>query len=112
MHIVSLGFACFIAKTKINQKQKILGLVVTTTNECRFYFTEAYLGNSISSSGKEYVEQTRKYMFDFYTNTISLNKVLVKAGAKLVEDKEKCDIDLSFETLEKDSILNIVKNKK
>ena len=97
-----------VAKTKIDQKQMILGLLVTTTKECRFYFTESYLGQAISSSGKPYVEHARKYLFEFYKNTISLNEVLEKAGAKLITDKEKCDIDLSYETLEKDTIINLL----
>lgn len=97
-----------IAKTKIDQKQKVLGLLVSTTDECRFYFTEADLGKSITSSGTEFVENTRKYLFDFYRNTISLNDVLVKAGAKMVTDKEKCDIDLSPEGLEKGKIIELV----
>ena len=98
-----------IAKTKINQKQKVLGLIVTTTNECRFYFVEAELGVSITSSGNEYVENARKYLFNFYENTISFNEILKKAGAKFVDDKEKADINLSPEELQKDSILNLIK---
>ena len=99
-----------IAKSKINQKQKVLGLLVTTTNECRFYFAETYLGMSITSLSNEFIENARKYLFDFYRNTISLNDVLVKAGAKIVTNKEKCDIDLSPENLEKDKIINLIKN--
>jgi len=97
-----------VAKTKINQKQMILGLLVTTTKECRFYFTESYIGQAISSSGKPYVENARKYLFEFYRNTISLNEVLETAGAKLITDKEKCDINLSIEALEKDTIINLI----
>jgi len=100
-----------IAKTKINKRQMILGLVVTTTKECRFYFAESAIGNTISSSGKDYVEHSKQYLFDFYGNTINLNTLLVEAGAKLVDDKEKCDIDLSPEELQKDSILNLIKAK-
>jgi len=98
-----------IAKTKISQKQKVLGLLVTTTEECRFYFAEAYLGNSITSFGKDYVENSRKFLFDFYENAISLSDVLEKAGCKLVKDKNKCDIDLSPESLEKNKIINLIK---
>ena len=98
-----------VAKTKINQKQKILGLLITTTNECRFYFAEAYLGRSITSSDNVFVENSRKYLFNFYRNTISLNNVLKKAGAKIVDDKEKCNIDLSPENLEKDKIIDLLR---
>ncbi len=96
-----------VAKSSINQKQKILGLVVTTTNECKFYFTETSIGGSITSSNTEFVEHSRKYLFNFYRNMINLNDVLEKAGAKMVKDKEKCDIDLSPEKLEKDTIINL-----
>ncbi len=99
-----------IAKSSMTQKQKILGLLVTTKDKCKFYFTEAYLGNSITSSSSEFAENSRKYLFGFYQNSIDFNDILEKAGAKIIEDKEKCDIDLSPEVLEKDTILNLVKN--
>ncbi len=97
-----------IAKSKIDQKQKVLGLLVTTTNECRFYFTETYLGRSITSSNSEFMENTRQYLFDYHRNMITLNDLLGKAGAKMVKKKDKCDIDLTPEELEKDTILNLI----
>lgn len=100
-----------LAKSNIDKKQKILGLVSTTTRECRFYFVESNQGNLISSSDKEYVKQSRDYLSNFYKNTISLNDVLERAGAKIfdkVNDKEKCDIDLSPQCLEKDKIINLL----
>ena len=112
-YMVSPNNVMSIAKANINQRQKVLGLIVTTTGGCKFYFTETYLGKSITSSGNEFVENARKYLFDFYQNTISLNDMLKKAGAEMVENKKDCDIDLSPENLEKDSILNLLSiNKK
>ena len=98
-----------VANTKINQKQKMLGLIITTSNESKFYFAEAYIGNSITSSSSETTEHSRKYLLNFYENTINLKDILDKAGAKLIKDKTKADIDLSPEGLEKDSILNLLK---
>jgi len=97
-----------IAKSKITQEQKILGLLITTTNECRFYFMETHIGTEISAGNLEYIEQSRRYLFDFYTNAISLNEMLVKAGAIIETDKAKCDIDLSTENLEKDTLINLI----
>ena len=91
-----------------DEKQKILGLLVTTTNECRFYFCEAYLGRSITSSNTSYVENTRKYLSTYYQNPILLNVILEKAGARIVSDKEDCDIDLSPENIEKDTIIKLL----
>lgn len=99
-----------LAKTKIDKKQKILGLVVPQTNGIRFYFAEAYMGAGISSSCSEKTTQTRDYLFNFYTNSIELKDILEKAGAKFVKDVEKADIDLSPETLQKDTIINLLKN--
>ncbi|HEC64407.1 MAG TPA: hypothetical protein ENI23_03855 [bacterium] len=98
-----------VAKSKIKEKQKILGLLVTTKDECRFYFSEIYIGMSITSSGKDYIEHGRKYMTQFYQNTISLNSLLEKAGADIMDDRNECDIDLSPESLEKDTIINLLK---
>jgi len=98
-----------VAESKIKEKQKILGLIITTQNESRFYFAETNIGKSISSSDSDFVEHSRKYLFGFYENTINLKDVLKKAKAKLITDKNKADIDLSPEVLEKDSILNLLK---
>ena len=97
-----------VASTKINEQQKVLGLMVSTSVGSRFYFTESSVGKSISSSGSDFVENTRKYLFGFYENTIELEDILIKAGAKIIKDKNKCDIDLSPEDLQKDSILNLL----
>ncbi len=98
-----------LAKTNIDKKQKILGLVVPQTNGIRFYFAEAYMGAGNSSSCSDKTTQTRDYLYNFYTNSIELKDVLEKAGAKFVKDVEKADIDLSPETLQKDSIINLLK---
>ena len=98
-----------VAQSEINQKQKILGLVVTTMNESRFYFAETSIGKSISSSNSKFAEHSRKYLTDFYQNTIELKDILTKAGAEIWnEPSSLIDIDLSPENLEKDSILNLL----
>lgn len=96
------------AKTKINEKQKLLGLIVTTINECRFYFSETSIGSSITSGMTDYAENCRRYLSQFYQNTISLNKLIEMAGAILVMDKNECDLDLSPESLEKDTIIKML----
>ena len=99
-----------VASSVINQKQKVLGFGTITPEQCKFYFAETYLGRSITSSGSEFVEHSRKYLFDFYTTAISLNYVLERAG--MVEgEKGNCDIDLSPEILEKDSVLKLLVTK-
>ncbi len=96
------------AKTKMTERQKILGLLVTTTKECRFYFSEVSVGRSITASDNEHAENSRKYLVSFYKNAISLNDLLIKAGAVITQDKDEYDIDLSPENLEKDSIIKLL----
>lgn len=97
------------AQSSIKDKQKVLGVVVTSPTESRFYFSETSIGTSITSSRGDTAEHTRKYLYAFYTNSISLNDILVKAGALMVDDKALADIDLSPETLTKNSILDLLK---
>lgn len=96
-----------------DKKQKTLGLVTTDGQKSVFYFSESGLGNSITSSNNTYTIQARKYFANFFTNPISFNMVLEKAGAKVISDKEKeeeveYDIDLSFENLEKDHLIELL----
>ena len=97
-----------VVQSEINQKQKMLGLLITTMNESRFYFAETSIGKSITSSNSKVAENSRKYLMSFYQNSIELKDILFKAGAKLIDDKDKSDIDLSPESLEKNSILNLL----
>ena len=91
------------------EKQKILGIIITSPYENRFYFSESAIGKSISSyDSKPYITQARNYLFNYYTNTISLNEVLQQAGA-IFTDKAHAEIDLSPENLEKDKIIQLLK---
>jgi len=98
-----------IVPSIINKKQKVLGLVKTTDSECKFYFSEVNLGNSITSYGSKFVKQTRDYLSNFYTNPISLNNLLLRAGGEITGSKEdKYDIDLSPENIDKVDFINLL----
>ena len=101
-------------QSEIDVKQKILGLLITTTGESRFYFAETSIGRSITSRNNAFSEHSRQYLIDFYENSIGLKDILEKAGADIVSestiyrDKSDCDIDLTPENLEKGSILDLL----
>lgn len=95
-------------ESKIDNKQKILGIVVPAAEGLRFYFSETQIGKSITSRKSLGVKNTRQYLVDFYTDTLSLNKILRLSDAEIVENEEECDINLSLEKIEKDSILNLL----
>lgn len=98
-----------VASSKMTQKQKVLGVMISTSEISRFYFAETNLGNAISSRNSKMTEHSRKYLANYYSNAINLNEVLVRAGAILTQ--EKSDIDLSPEKLDKNSILSLLVQK-
>jgi hypothetical protein len=97
-----------IENTNINTKQKILGLLVTNEKECKFYYVNSNLSGEITSKQNPLTNKARQFLFDFYFGTITLNEVLINSGAILVDSKEDCEIDLSPEALEKDTIINLI----
>lgn len=98
-----------ILNMKIDKHQKVLGLLTVNNDESRFYFAEVDMGSNITASHLPYIEYARKYLIDFYKNAITLNDMLTMCGAVMVDTKEECDIDLSPEALEKDTILNLMR---
>lgn len=94
-------------KTKINNKQKILGFIVSLAKENRFYFVESILGNTNVSYESEYMRDSIIYLTDFFKNMINLNEIIVKAGGIIVDNIDESDIDLSIEKLEKDTIIKL-----
>lgn len=107
-YIVNPNNIVSVVQSEISQRQKVLGLLITTMKENKFYFAETSVGMSITSSNSVPAENSRKYLINFYQNSIELKDILLKAGAKLVDNKDKSDIDLSPENLEKDSILDLL----
>lgn len=99
--------------SKMIEHQKTLGLLVTTLEENRFYFSETGIGDAITSSNSEVTENARKYMIASLENPITLNDLFVRAGATVYDDKKNAlkgiDIDLSPELLEKDSIIKLLR---
>lgn len=93
---------------KITKNQKTVGLLTTSKNGSKFYYAESMLGVSRASRNSNTSEHIRKYLTDFYTNSISLEEILIRAGAKMVTTQEKADINLSPEVLEKDTIINLL----
>ena len=97
------------ANSKIDVKQKLLGLVTVTSKECRFYFNEASLGSGISATRASHTDQTRNYLVSYLKNMITLNDLLEDAGAVMVEERGGGVLSLAPEDLEKDTIINLLK---
>lgn len=97
-----------LSNSVMDVKQKMLGIVVADDDSAKFYFAESNMGNSITSRFNRHSEHALKYLVNYYTNAISLNDVLVDAGAKLVDDAAEADIDLSPEVADKTTFIDLL----
>ena len=88
-------------------KQKVLGYLKTGEKN-KFYFNETIMGKAITTKNTEYMKLANDYYNSYFKNSIILNKILKQAGAIIVDNNKECDIDLSIENLEKDSILKLL----
>lgn len=108
-YIIDPNNVIAVIKSKITDKQKVLGVVISTPEENRFYFTESNIGQSISARcDKDYIGHARNFIIDYYGSTITLNRILQDAGAIMVDKEDKCDINLSPEKLEKDTFISLL----
>ena len=98
-----------LTNSTIDIKHKTLGVVVAEQNNIRFYFSESGLQNTISAKHTKAAENARKFMISYLIDTITLNEVIEAAGGVLVSALGKDVVDLSPETLDKTTILSLLK---
>ena len=92
----------------IDTKQKILGLATVKDGECRFYFTETALGDKVSVKGTQYITTAMDYLAEFNKTQLTFNEVLDEVGATIVDKPTKSSIDLSIESLTKETFINLL----
>lgn len=110
-HTIDPNKIVALSNTVIDVRQKVLGIIVADENSSKFYFAEAKFQKSISSRHTNAAEQARKYLLNYYTDSIVLNDVLAMAGAEIVEQPEDGALDLSTEAVDKTTILDLLTKK-
>lgn len=95
-------------KTSLNKRQGLVGYLSVDELGSKFYFSDISLGKTNISGNNEYSQYARDYLNNFYKNIITLNEILEKAGAIIVDNKEEVDIDLSLENIERDTIIDLI----
>ena len=100
-----------IVPSAIMEGQKMIGLIDTTDKETcsRFYFTEFKMDRHISASTTKHGEHARKFIKDYYKDTLSLRDILEKGDATFVDNADDADIDLSIENMDRSKIIGILK---
>lgn len=94
--------------SSIDIRQKALGLLVCDEKRRRFYFAESGFQNRISARSTQATEYARRYLFNYYTDSIVLNHVLAAAGAQFACVPEDADVDLSPERIDKSTFLTLL----
>lgn len=107
-HMINPNNVITSLPSTIVDKQTALGLIITTPEQCKFIFTESSIGRSITSANTPQAKHAKDFLTNYYDNMISLNDVLEQTSAVFVDDVNECDINLSPEALEKDTIINLL----
>lgn len=108
-YMVDISNIIAAANINITKAQNILGLVVNIDGQNRFYFANVSIGNSITSDGNAQSTHVRRYLESSLVNSLSLNEVLILAGANVTTEKPVGEhLDLSPTALDKTTILRLI----
>lgn len=92
------------------ENEKTLGLVMVTKDTIRFYFNDFSLGDSNVTRQTSITQGAYSYLTQYGLYQIQLDKLLVSAGAKVLEQPSKT-VTKYFERLENDHIEEINKDR-
>lgn len=95
-------------KTESVQKDTIIGMLLPEGNVQTFILLNVGAGSLRVSGNTEVSNIATKALTEQYTYQPSFQSLLTYLGATSVDNKGDADIDLSLESLEKDTILNLI----
>lgn len=95
------------AKCQSVQRQSVLGLFLQENKKQTFVVLNFGAGHMQVSKDNEYGIIARKALIQQWTNPLSLSRFAILMGAKLVDDVEKANVDLSLDELEKDTFTKL-----
>jgi len=90
------------------EKQQVVGLLTTRSNDLAIYLGGIHVGNGISMRHTAIIEHVRQYLMYSRMNAITFNDLFVKAGAILLDSPDDADIDLSLENIERDTFVKLL----
>lgn len=98
-----------IDKTKISNinRQKIIGAIMATGNQIKFYYFDSSISNLRTMSASNITNISRQFLFDYYYGAPTINEILEKAGSVISTKKDEWEISLAPEVLEKTTFINL-----
>jgi hypothetical protein len=107
-HVVDPNALVATSHATMDVHQRVLGIVVSDDADQRFIFAGAEIGGGITSRYTKRTDVAMKYFETYYVNAISLNDILVRAGAEMIDDAFDADLDLSPEAVDKNTFLELL----
>lgn len=110
-YIVDKSNKLFEATLKIDsiKKKKQVAVLNVKDNIKTFYIMELNVDNTITSKRNNNFIKIINYYSNYLNSYLYFNEVFTKLNIKLVDSAKEADIDLSLNSLTKNSLLNIMK---
>lgn len=102
----------FKTTLKAGEHKHIVGLLHAAPTENTFYFTGIDMEKGRTARNTKAAQHTFRALVTALTHPISLNDLLIRAGALITTEKQGAAIDLSPEAIDKTTILNFFKKSK
>lgn len=103
------------SNSQIEAPYKVVGLLEIDEDYSKFFFIDRYLEERITSGDNDSAKKTRQYFSSNYKHAaVYLSEIIheiysmEEMTGKVVDDPEDADIDLSFNNIEKDTIINLL----
>jgi hypothetical protein len=94
------------------QRQTILGLIIPEKERQCFVILNFGAGASRVSGNSEISVTATKALFQQWNNPITFRELIKELGGEIVNKSEEADFDFTLNNLQKDSFINVFKEKK
>ena len=97
------------ARCNSDQKQTILGMLVTKNEKQCFVLLNFGAGHSHVSGNSQISMMATSALYQQWYDAMPFNELVKELGAEITTEKSEADFDFSLESLEKDSFIRIFK---
>ena len=89
------------------QKQTILGMLIPKKDKQCFVLLNFGAGHTRVSGNSDVSTLSTKALKEQWNKPLTFNKIVKILGATIVDSKDDSTVDLSLETLQKDTLMNV-----
>lgn len=94
------------------KKQTVLGLFLPEDDEKQsFVLLNFGAGHARVSGNSKVTDIATKALYEQWNHTFMLNTIIEELGGKIVKNQNECNVDLSLDSLEKDTFIQLFKQR-